>query len=543
MQRPTSSWIVPAARTVLTVLASAVPTLAQRAQAIDSAGGTQKASGGLVSLDQVRVPRPPNLASFVKNEAAAVQLGKALLWDQQVGSDGRTACAACHHSAGVDSRVINTLNPGHNGLLELAPAGGRTRPGFFPVLGDDVVGSQGVVDMDFARINLGNKVDAGINTPNAVFGHNAQVTGRQAPTYINSIYNEVFFWDGRAANTFDGHTVGNAGVPVLQVQPDGSVIAVPVALIDSAAASQSVGPPNSDVEMAWAGRSFPDIGKKMLRLRPLGTQLVHPQDSQLGSLRHPSGRGLSVSYAQMIQDAFVDSWWDSNVIVDRAGNVIGRGTPVGLDQFSLMEANFSLIWGLAVQLYEASTISPNAPFDQFARGNTAALTARQQQGLDLFHGKANCNRCHGGAEFTNASSNVGGNGRAFANIGVEPLTEDPGNAAGEFKVPGLRNVELTGPYFHSGKYLTLRQVVDFYDRGGDVANDELEPLGLSEGEKTALVDFLLALTDEDVRFQRGVFDHPSLNPVNRAPLAAVGRQGSAAPLRTFLGVSPFHPGL
>jgi cytochrome c peroxidase len=208
-----------------------------------------------------------------------------------------------------------------------------------------------------------------------------------------------------------------------------------------------------------------------------------------------------------------------------------------------MEANFSLFWGLAVQMYEATQISPNSPYDRFVRGDAGALSARQQLGLELFFGEARCDRCHGGAEFTNASVNVGGNGRAFANIGVEPLSEDPGNAEGEFKVPTVRNAELTGPYFHSGKYLTLRQVVDFYDRGGDVPNDELDVLGLSEDEKTALVDFLLALTDDDVRFQRGVFDHPSLNPVNRAPLPAVGRRGSAAPLRPFLGVSPFHPGL
>jgi len=206
-----------------------------------------------------------------------------------------------------------------------------------------------------------------------------------------------------------------------------------------------------------------------------------------------------------------------------------------------MEFNFSLFWGLAIQMYESSTISPNAPFDQFARGNSGALSARQQAGLDLFTGKANCTHCHGGAVFTNAATGQGGNGRAFANIGVESLAEDPGNAAGEFKVPTLRNVELTGPYFHNGKYLTLRQVVEFYNRGGDVPNGELAPLGLTDDEKTALVDFLTALTDNDVRFQRGVFDHPSLDPVNHAPIAAVGRQGANAPLRPFLGVSPFHP--
>jgi cytochrome c peroxidase len=434
------------------------------------------------------------------------------------------------------------VNPGVNGTLDVVPAGGQIRAGNFPILGNDVVGSQGEVDMDFVHINVGNRIDTGVSTPNAVFGPNPQVTGRQAPTYINSIYQEVFFWDGRATNIFDGRNVGNAGASVLQVQADGSVIPVPVQLIDSAAASQSVGPPNSDVEMAWAGRTFPDIGKKMLSLRPLGTQQVHAQDSVLGGLRHASGVGLRVTYARLIQEAFVDSWWNSNVIIDRAGNVIGRGTPAGLDQFSLMQFNFSLFWGLAVQMYESTTISPNSPFDRFVRGDASALSARQQLGMDVFNGKGRCDQCHGGAEFTNASVNVGGNGNTFANTGVDPLAEDGGRlGTGEFKTPTVRNTELTGPYFHNGKYLTLRQVVDFYDRGGDVPNPELQVLGLTEAEKVALVDFMIALTDDDVRFQRGVFDHPSLNPVNRVPVPAVGSQGAGAPLQPFLGVSPFHP--
>lgn len=540
MTNRTARWGRVEVRALGFAFALVAPLWAQQAAAKPS-GGVVRASAP--SLDQVPVPRPADLASFVKNEVVGVQLGKALLWDQQVGSDGRTACATCHHAAGVDSRRINTMNPGNvNGTLDLVPAGGQLRPGHFPIQGDDVVGSQGVVDMDFAHIVIGNRVDAGIPTLNPVFGLNPQVTGRQAPTYINAIYNELFFWDGRAANTFDGRTVGNAGQSVLRAAPDGSVAPVLVQLDNASAASQAVGPPNSDVEMAWAGRTFPDIGKKMLRLRPLATQNVHPQDSVLANLRPASGTGLRVGYPRLIQEAFVDAWWDSNVILDRAGNVIGHGTPVGTEQFSLIEFNFSLFWGLAVQLYEASTISPNAPFDRFMRGDAGALSARQQLGMDLFFGEARCNQCHGGAEFTNASINVGGNGRDFANIGVEPLSEDPGNAEGEFKVPTLRNAELTGPYFHNGKYLTLRQVVDFYDRGGDVPNDELDVLGLSSAEKDALVDFLVALTDEDVRWQRGVFDHPSLNPANRAAIPAVGRLGAGQPLRPFLGVSPFNPG-
>jgi PASTA domain-containing protein len=85
---------------------------------------------------------------------------------------------------------------------------------------------------------------------------------------------------------------------------------------------------------------------------------------------------------------------------------------------------------------------------------------------------------------------------------------------GAFKVPGLRNVELTAPYFHNGGELTLRQVVDFYSRGGDFANKEksadLSPLGLSDEEKDDLVEFLKALTDPRVKDQSAPFDHPEL---------------------------------
>jgi hypothetical protein len=94
---------------------------------------------------------------------------------------------------------------------------------------------------------------------------------------------------------------------------------------------------------------------------------------------------------------------------------------------------------------------------------------------------------------------------------------------GAFKAPQLRDVELTGPYFHNGGILTLRQVVDFYVRGGDfpitnaehrdflLTNLNLEvQSNLSEEEKVALVDFLLELTDERVAHDAAPFDHPQV---------------------------------
>ena len=88
---------------------------------------------------------------------------------------------------------------------------------------------------------------------------------------------------------------------------------------------------------------------------------------------------------------------------------------------------------------------------------------------------------------------------------------------GAFKTPGLRNIELTGPYMHNGGQATLEQVVDFYNRGGDFARQnrkdldpDIRPLGLSQVEKDALVAFMKALTDERVRDEKAPFDHPQI---------------------------------
>jgi hypothetical protein len=114
---------------------------------------------------------------------------------------------------------------------------------------------------------------------------------------------------------------------------------------------------------------------------------------------------------------------------------------------------------------------------------------------------------------------------------------------GSFKAPQLRNVELTGPYFHNGSKLTLRQVVDFYTRGGDfpvtnaahrdfnIMNLNLEvQSNLSEAEKVALVDFLLQLTDERVAHEQAPFDRPEFFvPLDgTAPENTFGRDGFQA---------------
>jgi cytochrome c peroxidase len=116
-----------------------------------------------------------------------------------------------------------------------------------------------------------------------------------------------------------------------------------------------------------------------------------------------------------------------------------------------------------------------------------------------------------------------------------PLARDA--VDGAFKTPGLRNVELTGPYMHDGSMATLEQVVEFYNRGGNrrgpIASDttgfdhspewgnnpsnldiDIQPLGLTAQEQSDLVVFLKSLTDERVRCEKAPFDHPSLSNTN-----------------------------
>jgi cytochrome c peroxidase len=116
-----------------------------------------------------------------------------------------------------------------------------------------------------------------------------------------------------------------------------------------------------------------------------------------------------------------------------------------------------------------------------------------------------------------------------------PVSNNARDAAdGSVKVPTLRNVELTGPYFHNGGQATLEQVVDFYNRGGDGAGTDFSntsgfgtnptnrapailPLNLSAADKANLVAFLKALTDDRVRWEKAPFDHPSLTVPNGHP--------------------------
>ena len=115
-------------------------------------------------------------------------------------------------------------------------------------------------------------------------------------------------------------------------------------------------------------------------------------------------------------------------------------------------------------------------------------------------------------------------GFPFPNVAnLQAIQDMPTALDGAFKVPNLRNVTLTAPFFHNGGQLTLTQVVEFYNRGGDFAIENLgdlapniHPLGLDAGQIADLVAFLEALTDERVRCELAPFDHPEIRIANGA---------------------------
>jgi hypothetical protein len=86
---------------------------------------------------------------------------------------------------------------------------------------------------------------------------------------------------------------------------------------------------------------------------------------------------------------------------------------------------------------------------------------------------------------------------------------------GAFKIPGLHNVELTGPYMHNGGMKSLEEVLEFYSRGGNVTNTAhfatlVFTQNFNSQQRSDLVEFLKGLTDERVRWERAPFDHPEI---------------------------------
>ena len=639
-----------------------------------------------ISLVGAPVPEVPGLTDgpdpIVVDEAAAIALGKALFWDVNVGSDGM-ACASCHFHAGSDGRVVNQIAPQgkapfvHDPVF--SPAHGpntRLDAAAFPLFqtddplnplgavirsSDDVVSSSGSFGGDFASVApSGGPNDQCERAADSVFhvGANGtrRVEPRNAPTVINSVFNFRNLWDGAANNVFNGSSQWGDRDPeagVWVATGPASVEKQRLHLENASLASQALGPPLSDVEMSCAQRNFAELARKLACRRPLEDQEVHWEDGVLGPLaRSTPGqleRGLATNYFSLVTEAFAAKYWSSEARGD-FGAPAGGGAA-----YSQYEANFAMFFGLAIQLYEATLISDDSPFDRSAvdaNGIPVELSVSEQNGFQQFR-VAHCGLCHIGPAFTaerdrdergdggggsagvrlrdlhdqhdaqrrDARLRYGGPGildTGFANNGVAleewdrglggndpfgnplsfadqylqmlagnaPRSSIPAStrcvpatstfrsrstwrrsirrssarrrassavaehpellprtgaflptpaaaaaelasstntrmrsaAAGSFKIPTLRNIELTGPYMHNGSMATLDEVLEFYTRGGNF-DPEAKHFGtvfpqvelrFDAQARADIIAFLRTLTDDRVRFERAPFDHPAL---------------------------------
>ncbi|WP_353723081.1 cytochrome c peroxidase [Dyadobacter sp. 676] len=262
-----------------------------------------------------------------------------------------------------------------------------------------------------------------------------------------------------------------------------------------------------------------------------GHDLSHGVDDKIGTRNAPSVQNMAWN---------TSFFWDGGVheldmvppvpiqnkveMDERIGNVIEKlkKTPVAgaakqVDYPKMFKAAFGSDSITADRMMQAlsqfmmTMVSATSRYDYFVRGDASALTAQEKDGLSIF--KQKCASCHAGELFTD---------QKFRNNGLTPnRINDQGRYAItlndddrlKFKVPSLRNVGLTAPYMHDGRFTTLEQVLDHYanDKPGSkdsiYVSPTLDPLlnvagrkrgiSLTSAEKQSIIAFLKTLNDDD----------------------------------------------
>jgi cytochrome c peroxidase len=262
-----------------------------------------------------------------------------------------------------------------------------------------------------------------------------QVGGRSAPTVLNTVYGRTMFWDGRA--------------PSLE--------------------AQAQGPIQNPIEMGDQ-----DYKQIIERLRTIP------------------------GYREQFRKVF--------------------GTDVTLDGMAK-----------AIAAFERTALSGNSAYDRYDRGDSPEslkeLSDSAKRGMVLFGlrlrqdddfkagvplKKAGCTSCHAGSNFTDEQFHNLGVGwvekeRKFADLGrfvIEAVGAKYDGSVGAFKTPTIRDAARTAPYMHDGSEKTLLDLVEYYDRGGNPnpnLDKDIKPLKLTASEKADLVEFMKAVTGEEIK--------------------------------------------
>lgn len=341
----------------------------------------------------------------------------------------------------------------------------------------------GTPDDKFASRGIIRSDPANNYSPDAVFGLFEQVTTRRAPDFTGGLFHGSQFWDGRAVGQF--------------INPETGAVSIPVG---GSLESQAVGPILSDAEMSKVGRTWAEVTGKLQNSIPLRLASNIPADMSAAILAAPS-------YPALFQAAF----GTAAITAERIA--------------------------FAIATYERTLVPDQTAWDDFNAGNTAALTANQAQGLNLFATTARCGVCHVPPVFSDGT---------FRNIGLRPIIEDNGRQGvtgnfgdrGRFKVPSLRNVALRSRFFHNGQHVNLTNAVGEYNNSGGPFPDNRDPvltgLLISPAQRDQIADFLSALTDPRAAAGTFPFDRPTL----RSEIEPAGSNLYGAPTPGTGGFAP-----
>ena len=244
--------------------------------------------------------------------------------------------------------------------------------------------------------------------------------------------------------------------------------------------------------MAWNSNEFFWDGRAHL----LRDQAILPIQDELEMDETLANVLAKLSDSKMYRDQFTRVYGDDDITTDKMA--------------------------LAMEQFMLSIVSFDSKYDQWKAGSTT-LNESEERGRLLYETEynpffpefsgADCAHCHGGSNFENDQYMNNGLDADidFVDIGREAVSNDPMDRA-RFKVPTLRNIELTAPYMHDGRFNTLEEVVDHYNEGIhpsstlDLALLATSDTGLflTEEDKADLVNFLKTLTDQsflnDVRY-------------------------------------------
>lgn len=276
-------------------------------------------------------------------------------------------------------------------------------------------------------------------------GMGPQLTIRNTPLVFDSAYPPEVLLDGRATESFTDPMTG-----------------VLVSTTHAALETQALLPFVDEKEMGWFGRPFSEV---IDDFESVEEALALAENVPPALASWIAGR----DYGALFDDAF--------------------GSP-GITTIRIAQA---------LATFERTLVTHgHLPFDDFLNGNPNALTPLEAAGWATFQA-VGCADCHPGAILSDHTFRAIGNDLIGDELGRGHVTQDPADD-GKFRVPTLRNVALTAPYFHDGSATTLEDVIDFFDIGGtyDHPNKDplIVPLGLTQQQKDELLAFLTRpLTD------------------------------------------------